>query len=156
QVREGDASGDRERSPALRGHGGRPIGIHPFDVLRDPAPVEPRDRQVVHGRRARVRALRASPRIALGRNAEEKTRGGLDGPLSASGQYLDPERRCEAPPGVLPAKRFLRRRTAVGSSVTAAETPAAPPATTGTTTTARPTGAPPAARTRRAGIRHVH
>ncbi len=59
QVREGHEAGDRERGPAVRGHRGAALGVHPLHIVRDPAALEPGDREVVHGRGARVRALRA-------------------------------------------------------------------------------------------------
>ena len=53
--------GDGGRRPALHRRGGPPLGLHPVDVLRDSAALRARDRQVVHGRGARIRPLR--PRL---------------------------------------------------------------------------------------------
>ena len=74
EVREDHQGGDGSGRAALRGRGGPALELHPVDVVRDPAAVQPGDRAVVHGRGPRLRPLRAD---VLG--GVDRARSAIDG-----------------------------------------------------------------------------
>ena len=59
----------------LHRHRGPAVGLHPVHVVRDPAAVESRDREVVHGRGPRPGPLRADLVEARASARKEKGRG---------------------------------------------------------------------------------